>query len=82
MFNRPNRITTAFSQAFLVAGLMLVTIDSFNNIINNEDEIVKPPVVIAGASLAGAGILVKLCEIRRKKIGNRNRLRVINLSSY
>jgi hypothetical protein len=82
IYNRSNRLTSAFSQSFMLAGVVLIAIDTFNNLINKEDEIVKAPIVMAGASLVSAGLLVKLCERKSRKIGSRHSLRVISLSTY
>lgn len=82
IYQRSNRVTAAFSQAFVMAGVLVVGIDSFNSLINNEAQLVHRPVIIAGIWLVSAGLLVKLCERRSRKMGKKNSIHVINLSAY
>ncbi|HXB41409.1 MAG TPA: hypothetical protein VNZ49_12760 [Bacteroidia bacterium] len=82
IFNRTNRISSAFSKLLIRAGIGIIIIDAFNNVIHDENTIIKPRIVIIGACLVSTGILIKLLEKKRVSLGKRKKLKVINLSPY
>lgn len=82
IFNRSNHLTSAFSRAFVIAGFGVMGLDIVNNTLNHESQIVKPRIILTGACLITAGLLIKLYETKRCRLGKRKRLRVAELSPY
>jgi len=78
--SRANRITDAFSQAFVIFGMGYTTLDVINNLINHESTIVKPRALLTSACFITAGVLLKLYELKRHRLGKRKKLKVIDLA--
>jgi hypothetical protein len=78
--DRSNWLTRAFSSFFRTAGVGVIILDTFNNVINNESQLIKPRIVITGASLFAAGMILKLYGTKRYRIGKNKILRIINTS--
>lgn len=80
LVDRSNYLTRSFQHCFYIAGPGIIALDSFNNLINSESQIVKPRVVKTGIGLVISGLLLKLYETKRHRIGKRKILKVMNTS--
>lgn len=78
--SRANHLTEAFSKALVIFGVGFTSLDVVNNLLNNENTIVKPRAVITSACAISAGLLLKLYEIKRHRLGKRKKLTVIDLN--
>ncbi len=76
---RTNHVTNAFSKAFVMAGIGLIFIDTFNNLLHGETPYVKPNIVVTGLCLSAAGILIKIYERKKIHLGKRKNLRIAKI---
>ena len=75
-----NHLYPLFGGFFVTGGVLFVTLDSFNNLINNQAKIVDERAVIAGASLVAAGLIIKQLAIKRVRIGKHKTLRILDIN--
>ncbi|MFL5754121.1 MAG: hypothetical protein ACJ76F_11985 [Bacteroidia bacterium] len=78
--DRSNFVTRGLSTFFIGLGIGFVSLDSFNNFINNERPIVKQQALIESASFLAAGLLLKKLGLKRYRIGKRRSLRILDIS--
>jgi hypothetical protein len=78
--NKSNFLTRKLSNFFLALGVGFVTLDTFNNAINSESPLVKKEAAIESGAFLVAGMLLKKIPVIRHKIGNRNSLKIIDIS--
>ena len=72
-----NHLYSLFSGFFYTGGVLFVSLDTFNNIINNETPYVKQTAVIASAGLITLGFIIKQLSIKRIKINKHKSLRIL-----
>jgi hypothetical protein len=76
--NRSNYLVRLFRKAFFRGGVVLLLLDSFDNIVNGNPTILETRVAIIGGSMIGAGLLMRFFEIKRIRPGKNKRLHVID----
>jgi len=82
ILDRSNYLTRSFSKACLIAGIGVLSLDIFNNLTNNESQIIKPIIVKESLAFLAASAIFKLYAKRKHRIGKRKILKVIDLSPY
>lgn len=77
---RGNFLTKSFSKVFIWAGLGFIIVDTGNNLITKRENVIEERAVVAGGSLMLLGLTMKILSIKKYKLGNRNSLKVIDVS--
>lgn len=72
-----NRLYALFSGFFYTGGVLFISLDIFNNIINSETPYVKQTAAIASAGLITLGFIIKQLSIKRIRINKRKSLRIL-----
>lgn len=76
-------IISAFSHVGIKGGLGYVSIDGFNNLINNESPVFRKSALEIGGIMFGAGVLLKSISKRKRNINNENwRIKVLDFSVF
>jgi hypothetical protein len=74
-------VFSILSAAGTTGGLAYVSIDAFNNLINNQDEIFRKSTLKTGSIMFGTGLLLKLISKRKRHINNEDwRIKVLDFS--
>ncbi len=74
-----NHLYKLFGGIFYTAGIGLITIDTFNNIINNDTPYINQSIALASAALLGLGVTVKQLSIKRVRINKHRCLRILDI---
>lgn len=75
-----NFLTRDLSKFFMWAGLGFIILDTGNNLITKNDDVIEQRAVVAGGSLLLVGFTMKMLSIKKYRIGNRNTLKVIDVT--
>ncbi|MBI3520252.1 MAG: hypothetical protein HY062_12975 [Bacteroidetes bacterium] len=72
-----NHLYRLFSRFFYTGGVLFVSLDTFNNLINNDTPYIKQTAVIASAGLITMGFLIHQLSIKRITINKHHSLRIL-----
>ena len=75
-----NFLTKSFSKVFMWSGLGFIILDTGNNLLSKRSTVVEDRALVAGGSLIGLGLTMKLLSIKKYKIGNKHTLKVIDVT--
>lgn len=78
IIDRSNFLTRMLASAFRIAGIGYISLDAFNNAINEETPVFKERVFVTGAILFVVGEFVHIANKRRIHPGRNRRLQILD----
>lgn len=78
--DRSNWLIRKVYKTAIVGSVYLLLIDAGNNVANKNPTVVDRPFIIICSSMMAGGLIIKFVSVKRIKIGNRTRIKIIDLS--
>jgi hypothetical protein len=79
-YDKSNFLTRMLSKAGIIYGIGFPGLDIFNNIINEEPQIIKKEALLEGACFTFSGLVLRRMMLRKYHLNSRNSLKIIDIT--